>query len=387
MKNINVLIGADLVPTKSNYDLFCQGKINEIFDDKLLKIFNNSDFSIFNLETPLIDKSTPIKKWGPNIGIKYNVINGIKKINPGFLNLANNHIMDHGNEGLLSTIKVLNENNISYSGVYYSNSMKHSFIKIVNGFSIGIYSCVEHEFSVASEGNWGANPFDIFESYKHVEELSNKCDFVIVLYHGGKEFYPYPSPDLQKYCRRFIDCGADFVVCQHSHCIGCEETYDNKKIVYGQGNVLFDDGTKNDEWQNGLLLDIEINKHKLININYIVLTRKNNGVLLSEKEISNKLLNDYFDRSKAILKSNFIQEKYSEFAMSKVYDIFRKFDLIGSSFLFRILNKITKKKFGKFYFNKIYLKKKSYEIENAIDCEAWRELTLTYLKFYNLKKQ
>ena len=63
------------------------------------------------------------------------------------------------------------------------------------------------------------------------------CNSII---NGGKEHYRYPSPDLQKICRKFIDKGADLVVCQHSHCIGCEEKYNHGTIVYGQWNFLFD---------------------------------------------------------------------------------------------------------------------------------------------------
>lgn len=40
----------------------------------------------------------------------------------------------------------------------------------------------------------GANPFDVLESFDDVQALKEHCDYVIVLYHGGKEFYRYPSP-------------------------------------------------------------------------------------------------------------------------------------------------------------------------------------------------
>ena len=43
-------------------------------------------------------------------------------------------------------------------------------------------------------------------------ELKKQCDYVIVLYHGGKEHYRYPSPYLQKVCRKIVDKGADIVV-------------------------------------------------------------------------------------------------------------------------------------------------------------------------------
>ena len=43
----------------------------------------------------------------------------------------------------------------------------------------------------------------------------------------------YPSPYLQKVCRKIIDYGADIIVCQHSNCIGCYENYSKGEIIYG----------------------------------------------------------------------------------------------------------------------------------------------------------
>ena len=33
--------------------------------------------------------------------------------------------------------------------------------------------------------------------------------------------------------------GADVVICQHSHCLGCYEKYNDCHILYGQGNFHF----------------------------------------------------------------------------------------------------------------------------------------------------
>lgn len=131
------------------------------------------------------------------------------------------------------------------------------YIIELDGLKIGIYACAEHEFSIATENASGANPFDPLESLDHVQGLSDKCDYVIVLYHGGKEHYRYPSPYLQKACRKMAEKGADLVVCQHSHCIGCFEEYEKSTIIYGQGNFIFDH-SESEFWQTSLLVKIVI---------------------------------------------------------------------------------------------------------------------------------
>ena len=385
---IRILIGADFVPTDSNKDLFCSGDVESLFDNKLLDLIDSSDVRLFNLEAPLIDYSAPIMKCGPIIGIDKNVINGIKKLKPTCFTLSNNHIMDHGSSGLECTIKTLNDNHIDFCGVGDNiNNLSSYWIKEIDGINLCVYTCAEHEFSIATQNSAGANPFDPLTSYNEVEQISKKSDFVIVLYHGGKEFYPYPSPDLQLYCRKFVDSGADLVICQHSHCIGSEEDYNGKKIIYGQGNFLFDDGTKILGWDNGLLLDVKVSKkHKLCSLDYVVLSRKNNGVVVADDKEFKKIMSDYKNRSNNIKSEKFIQDSYSKFANHSLSILLRKYDLLGNTFLFRFLNKITKQKFGELYFNKIYLRRKSFDLQNAIECEAWRELALRGIKDYNEKR-
>lgn len=379
---MKILIGADLVPTQTNIDLFKEGNIEKLLGNELIQELNEADMRIFNLETPLIEKNSPIKKVGPTLGIDTEVINGIKRINPSFLTLANNHILDHGALGLKTTMNVLNQNQIEYGGIGENeNDANKIWIEQINGKKIGIYACVEHEFSVATENSMGANPFDYINSYKCIQENKEKCDFIIVLYHGGKEYYPYPSPNLQKICRNFIDCGADIVVCQHSHCIGCEEDYKNKKIVYGQGNFLFDK-TNREEWNHGLLLKLNISDTQY-DMDYIVTTKEGNCIRKANKDEYSEEITKYKERSGQILGNDFVKENYRKFALDNISEVLIRTDYVPHTLLAKILNKLTNKKSLKFYLKNIYLKKMSYILANVIECEAWNELLKEIVSNYN----
>ena len=380
---MKIIIGADLVPTKTNKDLFTSGNVIKLFGRELLKDIKDSDVRIFNLETPLIESEDSIKKLGPTLGVNTCVINGIKKIDPTFITLANNHIMDHNVSGLKSTIATLEKNNIEFGGVGNNISEANKmWIKEINGKRIGIYACAEHEFSIATNDKPGANPFDYIDSYKCIEDNKNNCDFIIVLYHGGKEYYPYPSPLLQKRCREFINRGADFVVCQHSHCIGCEETYNGKKIVYGQGNFLFDK-TNRIEWNHGLLLELILDKDSNYKLDYVVLTKNDNCIRKATKDEYSEVIDKYKIRSKEIKDDSFVKKTYKKYAMENIDIIFNKTDLIPNTFVSKFINKFTKNKLLNIYFKKIYLRKMSYKIANVIECEAWNELLQQILDEYN----
>ena len=63
---MKIFIGADLVPTDINYDLFDKGDATALVGEKIKGIMDKADFRIFNLELALTDKETPIKKAHTN---------------------------------------------------------------------------------------------------------------------------------------------------------------------------------------------------------------------------------------------------------------------------------------------------------------------------------
>lgn len=365
---MKVLIGADIVPSQSNTSAFSQGNISGIIDKKLQEVLTKADFRIFNLEVPLVNLETPIQKCGPNLIAPTSCINGIKKLGVDLFTLANNHIMDHGVQGLESTVAVLKDNGIDYVGVGKNlGEAQKPYIIEKDEKKVGVYACAEHEFSIAEENYPGANPFDPFESLDHIAKLKEQCDYVIVLYHGGKEYYRYPSPQLQKVCRKMCDKGADLVICQHSHCVGCEEKYNSSTIVYGQGNFIFD--AKSDEfWDSALLIKVDFTDG--MDIEYIPLEKENGTIKLSVNE---NILRDFKERSEQIKNPEFIEERYSEFAMTMLQGYICTF--VGRILLFRVLNKICGHRL-----KKRISQKRKLAIRNYIECEAHRELLIKGLE-------
>lgn len=365
---MKVIIGADIVPTQSNCDFFSNGITDRIIDENLKNELERFDFRIFNLEVPLTDEETPIEKCGPNLIAATSCINGIKKLGVDLFTLANNHIMDHDVQGLESTISVLKQNGIDYVGA--GNNIEEAqkpYVIEKDGKKVGIYACAEHEFSIAERNYPGANPFDPRESLDHIAALKRQCDYVVVLYHGGKEYYRFPSPTLQKACRKMCDKGADLVICQHSHCIGCEEKYNNSTIVYGQGNFIFD--AKSDEfWDSALLVQVDFTDK--MNIVYIPLEKESGIVRISSNE---DILKAFVTRSEQIENEEFVIKTYDEYADS-VYRAYMQ-NIYGANILFRALNKLCKHKL-----HRPIWKRHKYALINFIECEAHRELLITALK-------
>lgn len=379
---MNILIAADMVPKENNNELFEEGNIKEILGSKLNSIWQNADYKIFNIEAPITEcnENNKIKKCGPNLRINPKVMKGIKSLNPTCVTLANNHIMDYGKIGKDDTVKYLDNNKIDWIGIGTNRKDIRKTYIIENGLKkVGIYNCCETEFSVATEKEDGANGIDMLCIYNDINELKKICDFVTVIYHGGKEYYRYPSPYLQKVCRKIIDYGADIIICQHSHCIGCYENYSNGKIIYGQGNFVFD-GPNNEFWNESLLVELKINNK--IEVNYIPIVKTEYGTKLADEQKAKEIINQFNKRSEEITQKDFVEKTYKEFARTKIEDYL--IYLHGNNIIFKIINKLCFHKLTK----KMYSQKSLLNILNVIECEAHRELLIEGLKeeIYNERK-
>ena len=375
---MSIIIGADLVPTTSNQTLFQTGDIQPLLGDELIEVLRGADYRIVNLETPLSDTLSPITKVGGNLSAPTACVKGIKNIGVDLVGIANNHIMDQGEKGLADTIKTLTEAGISFVGAGDNLEVASQPVFFeANGKRVGIYACAEHEFSIATDYSPGANPVDYLNISDHIVQCRVKCDYLIVLYHGGKEYYRYPSPKLQKICRKIVEKGADLVICQHSHCLGSYEDYLNGSIVYGQGNFVFDDG--DDEYlQTSVLIKISDDW----SLDYIPIRKEGNGVRLAVNSQREKILNEFKKRSLEITQKGFIEEEYERFA-----DKYRQFYLLKlhgrkmKSKWFRVLNRLLFRKLEPMVLNNSYTAQEKLELENYIECEAHRELLITGIKY------
>ena len=370
---MKLLIGGDLVPTESNISLFENAESEKLLGDSLFALLSSVDYRVFNLEVPLTDVTAPIDKCGPNLIAPSATAAGIKAIGVDLVVLANNHIMDQSEQGLFSTIQTLQENKIAYVGAGENLQMAQKpFILEQDGRRIGVYACAEHEFSIADKNTPGANPFDPLESLDHIAELKQQTDYVVVFYHNGKEYYRYPTPKLQKVCRKMVEKGADLVVCQHSHCVGSKEQWQDGTIVYGQGNFLFD-RYDNEFFRTGLLLELTVNDD--IMLTYHPLEKHGNTVRLAKDEKAEEILSAFYNRSTEIQEDGFLERRFRAFSEEMLWNYLGAFHGNRTKKLwFRVINKLSGHRFAKWYLNRQYDKQSILKIQNYVECEAHREV-------------
>ena len=382
MKNqsLEIIICGDLCPTLDTKEYFESQDKDTLFND-VISVFEKADFVLGNLEFVLTDTPSPIKKAGPILHANTNYLKVLKEAGIQTVSLANNHIKDCGEKGVLSTISSCKENKIDFFGAGKNLSeAKQPYIKKIEGYKIGFISFAEQEFNMASDTECGAAILDPYEDFDRISEFRQQVDYLIILYHGGIEYYQYPSPLLQKKCRKFIEKGADLVTCQHSHCIGTIEDYNQGTILYGQGNTLFGYREGDDSWNQGLLIRLIFNdlvKKPEIQLIPVHATKK--GIRCMDQLKSNMLLEHLYKKSNKITDAAFIEKSGVSFFNTKKALYLPYLFGFGRYFIF--LNRIFRNKIVTLFYSKRAIRTN----HNIIRCEAHNEVLQTLLS--NFKEE
>lgn len=289
----------DISPTSDNENLFAQVATDALFADTKT-IFQAADVSVINLECALTESEKPIAKIGPPLKAPFATAKVLQELGVTHCALANNHVFDYGIQGAVDTMAALGAEGIGYTGI--GNNRQDSLQDLIiemDGKKLCVIAVCEHEYSYALDNRMGCREFDAFETPLQVRDAKEKYDRVVVLYHGGKEQCQYPSPRLRKACHAMAKSGADMILCQHSHCIGCYEQIDGCHIVYGQGNFHFVKQTMRSDpmWHEGLMVTYDTDTAK---IGFFPVVATEVGMRLADAEEAKTILDAFYLRNGAL---------------------------------------------------------------------------------------
>ena len=320
---MKTLLLGDISPTKISDPLFDAMKIEELFHDTV-NLFEGNVLNFVNLECAITTSEDGIEKYGPTLKCCLNTAKVMKQVGVTHCGLSNNHIFDYGKRGMKDTFEALADVGIGYTGFGndYEDSRKNLVVE-ENGEKLTVIAVCEHEYSYALEDRMGSRPFDEFHTIEDIRKAKESSDRVVVIYHGGKEHCRYPSPRLRRVCQAMARNGADVVLCQHSHCIGSYEWYDNCHILYGQGNFhfikpVFVDEEHSKSWNESLAIKYDTKKHE---IEFIPIVAKGNGIAIAKDREKEEILNAFFTRNKELLDDRW-KAGWHDFCVNDVKDIY-----------------------------------------------------------------
>lgn len=211
------------------------------FDPAVLQACRASDGVVFNVEGPITALSP---RRGPGFllhshprGVR--VLESLGKV---VFDLANNHILDHGPEGLSETIGVAAARGWPCVGAGETLGRASAPVMFGAGsVTVGVLGVCGPGVSFAgkeSPGVFGDRPAGVVR--RRIRELKTRVRWVVVVYHGGEEFNHVPLPGRRRKLLRYARWGADVVVAHHAHCVQRYERVGGKLVFYGLGNLVFD---------------------------------------------------------------------------------------------------------------------------------------------------
>jgi poly-gamma-glutamate synthesis protein (capsule biosynthesis protein) len=370
---MKILIAGDFCPRYRVAEKFEHDSYESVLGD-VKGIISEADYSIVNFECPVTKGGEkPIEKCGPNLQSSEKGMEAVKWAGFDCVTLANNHFLDFGKEGVEHTIEACDRYGIDTVGggmdLYDASKILY---KEIEGKTLAVINCCEHEFTIATEGTAGSNPLNPIQQYYAIIEARTKADYVLVIVHGGHEHYQLPSPRMQETYRFFVDAGADAVVNHHQHCYSGYEEYNGKPIFYGLGNFCFDwEGKRNQIWNYSLLL--VLNFEEIISFELIPVIQCNEEpkvVPLLTKE-AEEVMREISSLNNVITDAEKLRSSYSEFVKTRFTDIRIAFSPYSNRFLKALCNRRLIPSF--------ISKKKKLLLYNYIKCQSHCDVITEYL--------
>ncbi|MCF8396348.1 MAG: CapA family protein [Melioribacteraceae bacterium] len=296
----------------------------------LKEILHDSDISFCNLEAPLINSI----KFDDNYHFAGTLefADFLKDCGFDIVSIANNHILEEGESGFISTISQLEKSKIKYIGKQNNGSSNIEIITL-NGKKIGFVAFNAVDLDKIDDPNLIAE-FSEKNIFSAVEKLNVlEVDFKIFSFHWGNEYVNIPSEYQIKFAHKLIDSGVNLIVGHHSHVIQPVEEYKNGLIIYSLGNCLFDSiASKNTA--HGLCVKVQINSENRISYNLVSLKLNDKGVSVDNSERAIKKLSVISNNYKTFLKRPNYQQSYIKIKNSKRFSarIFMKYFFLKQFF-------------------------------------------------------
>lgn len=218
--------------------------VDHLFSDGIDSVFRSAQIVVGNLECPATKIESPVFKqyifrsepeW----------LDTLRQHGITHLNLANNHSIDQGREGLLDTKQNIEEAGMVPIGagasmqeaagpVLLASSPRKVWLVPSLRLALENYSYLTDKPCVSQE------PMDsLMQRVFHLRKADSTAVIIVSLHWGG-EHTSKPVPRQRMEAHQLILAGADALICHHTHTLQTIETFRGKPIYYSIGNFIFD---------------------------------------------------------------------------------------------------------------------------------------------------
>lgn len=226
--------------------------LTDCFSQDLLEQMQQSDILIMNNEFTYMEENRADALPGKAYTFRAEpkTVELLKEFGADGVTLANNHVYDYGETGLLDTMRYLNEAEIPYVGAGKDiEEASEILYYVANGRKIALVSATQIERSTlytkeATQTDPGVlktlNPERFL---RVIEQADENSDYVIVLVHWGTEGTLFSEKSQRVLADQYANAGADAIIGAHPHRLQGVAYYSGVPTAYSLGNFWFSDGT------------------------------------------------------------------------------------------------------------------------------------------------
>lgn len=270
---INMSVIGDIMCHNSQYiDAFSGSTydFSYVFSD-IKHYIDNADIAIGNLETTFAGAARGYSNY-PTFNTPEQLAQNLKDFGIDVVSTANNHCMDTGYKGLVSTLDYLDSAGISHTGTSRTQEEQNTvLIKDINGIKIAFLSFTygTNGIPVSSERAYSVNLIsdELILNQLQLAKAQNP-DLICVSMHWGIEYQNTQNKEQERLADLLFQNGTDIILGSHPHVLQPMEkrtiTLEDGStkdgfVIYSLGNFM--SGQTKERTRNSIILNIELIKN------------------------------------------------------------------------------------------------------------------------------
>lgn len=241
---LNVVFTGDILLDRGVRRVIDKHGVDHLFTEGVDSVFRSAQVVVGNLECPATKIQSPVQKLYIFRG-EPEWLEALKRHGITHLNLANNHSIDQGREGLIDTRQNIINTGITAIGaganmteaaepVLLSRTPRNVWLVPSLRLALENYAYLPDKPCVSQE------PMDSLLNRVHRLRKADSTAVIIVSLHWGGEHTMHPVNSQRWDARQIIRAGADVLVCHHTHTLQDVEDINGHSVFYSIGNFIFD---------------------------------------------------------------------------------------------------------------------------------------------------
>ena len=241
---ITVVLTGDILLDRGVTRVIERHGADHLFSQGVDSVFRAAQVVVGNLECPATRIKAPVFKQFI-FRAEPEWLDVLQRHGITHLNLANNHAIDQGRDGLMDTRRNIIKAGMVPIGadscmsaaaqpVLLATEPRKVWLVPSLRLALETFAYLPDKPCVSQE------PMDTLLARVHRLKQADSTAIVIVSLHWGGEHTMQPVPRQRMEAHQLMMAGADVLVCHHTHTLQTIEDFRGKRIYYSIGNFIFD---------------------------------------------------------------------------------------------------------------------------------------------------